>query len=211
MLWVLRIILSISLHGNCYDERTDTVSPWHHYNILSLCILQRYLWNEDILRRKRWQLSYSCPPKSNTKNIDWFLILIPVPWAYLHLYSSTIFSKWKVNTLSQSDCGNSNQVLVSASLGTHPTILGQLDKMAHSHSLLPSHWSISAPSSPLIGQEETIEPIVTLTITLLNNCMVSKIWGGVRRREICFILSEIRSVCLIQWATNILGISLLIF
>ena len=70
MLWVLRIILSISLHGNCYDERTDTVSPWHHYNILSLCILQRYLWNEDTLRRMRWQLLYSCPPKSNTKNID---------------------------------------------------------------------------------------------------------------------------------------------
>ena len=104
-----------------------------------------------------------------------------------------VFLNERLIRYPQSGCGPSNQVLVSASQGTHPTILGQLDKMALSHSLWSSDWSMRLPSRPLIGQEETIEPIVTLTITLLNNCMVSKIWGG--GGEICFILSEIRSVC----------------
>ena len=104
-----------------------------------------------------------------------------------------VFLNERLIRYPQSGCGNSNQVLVSASQGTHPTILGQLDKMALAHSLWSSDWSMRLPSSPLTGQEETIEPIVTLTITLLNNCMVSKIWGG--GGEICFILSEIRSVC----------------
>ena len=111
-----------------------------------------------------------------------------------------VFLNERLIRYPESSCGNSNQVLVSVSQGTHPTILGQLDKMALSHSLWPSDWSIWFPSRPLIGQEETIEPIVTLTITLLNNCMVSKIWGG--GGEICFILSEIRSVCEIQWALS---------
>ena len=148
------------------------VSPWHQYSILSLCILRRYLWNDDILRRMWWRLRLTTvciivPCQIKCASIYEFLessskkdtiqglhknVLNPTK-GLLQINSLLIvFLNERLIRYPQSGCGPSNQVLVSASQGTHPTILGQLDKMALSHSLWSSDWSMRLPSSPLIGQ-----------------------------------------------------------